>query len=163
MIFLSYFVFSLILATYGIDSYRFKGPKFQAPATSEAVTLFRKKCAEFKIEQICAEGFKNLVRIDTVNEIYYQPDYSDRIITIGLTEYSIFSPRTKISIDSRLTYDKVLFDSTVIHELGHAVLLLDHDDSKLAVMNSQLRTTNDFYENYEDLIDEMFKDFVNKK
>lgn len=163
MIFLSYFIFSSILVSYGIDNYRFKGPKYQAPKTAEAVSLFRKKCAEFQIEKICAEGFKNLVRIDIVNEIYYQSDSSLKTTTIGLTEYSFFSPRTKISIDSRLSFDKIFFDSTVIHELGHAVLNLEHDDSKVAIMNSVLRNSDGLEQNYEALIDDMFKDYVNKK
>lgn len=163
MIFLPYLLFSSLLLTYGVDKYRFKGPKYQAPETAEAVWLFRQKCLEHKIQDICANGFNNLVRIDVVNKIWYQNSDDPNISIIGLAEFSIFSPLTKISIDSQLLFDKMLFDSTVIHELGHAVLGLDHDDSKLAIMNSQV---SNFYKNealYNALIDNMFNDFVKSK
>lgn len=163
IVMLSYLLFSSFLLAYGADRYRFKGPKYQAPETSEAIRHFRQKCLEYKIGNICAIGFQNLVRVDVVNKIWYQPNLNSDTYTIGLAEFSIFSPLTKISIDSQLLFDKMLFDSTVIHELGHAVLGLNHDDSKLAIMNSQV---SNFYKNeilYNALIDDMFKDFVKSK
>lgn len=163
IVMLSYLLFSSFLLIYGADKYRFKGPQYQAPETVEAVRLFRQKCLEYKIQDICAVGFQNLIRIDVVNKVWYQTSIDPDITTIGLAEFSIFSPLTKISIDSQLLFDKMLFNSTVIHELGHAVLGLNHDDSKLAIMNSQV---SNFYKNealYNALIDNMFNDFVKSK
>jgi predicted Zn-dependent protease len=158
MVFLTYFIPVSLLVAYGADSYRFKGPKYQAPETSRAVVLFREKCRQFKIEDICNEGFNNLVGISLTNHIYYQK-MKPGVTTIGLTEFSVFTPRTKITIDRKLLIDEILFDSTVIHELGHAIFNLDHNDDKPAIMNAEL---NDFYtlkKNYDSLVDEMFKDF----
>ena len=160
MIFLTYFIPISLMVAYGADSYRFKGPKHQAPETSRAVVLFRSKCKEYKIEDICNEGFQNLVSIELTNHIYYQTPKKG-ITTIGLTEFSAFTPRTKITIDSRLMMDDVLFDSTVIHELGHAILKLNHCDDKSAIMNSELLDFITMKKNYNKLIDEMFQDFVN--
>ena len=160
MIFLTYFIPISLMFAYGADSYRFRGPKYQAPETSRAVTLFRSKCQEYKIEDICNEGFQNLVSIELANHIYYQTP-KNGITTIGLAEFSFFTPRTKITIDSRLMIDDILFDSTIIHELGHAILKLDHHDDKLAIMNAELLNIFTLKENYDKLIDEMFQDFVN--
>lgn len=160
MIFLTYLIPISLMAAYGTDAYRFKGPKYQAPETSRAIVLFRSKCIEYKIEDICNEGFQNLVSIELINHIYYQTP-KNGVTTIGLTEFSFFTPRTKITIDSRLMIDDILFDSTIIHELGHAVLKINHYDNKLAIMNSELLNIFTLRENYNKLIDDMFQDFVN--
>jgi hypothetical protein len=158
MVFVAYLLMGTLLTAYGVDRYRFKGPKYQAPETIEAVDYFKAKCIEYKVQDYCAYGFRNLVRIDVVNEIWFQSHNKD-IVHIGLAEYSVFSPLTKISIDKRLLADKVIFDTTVIHELGHAVLNLDHNDEKPAIMNSSVGDSYFLQANYEILINEMFKDF----
>jgi len=165
IILISYLLLIGFLVFYGVDVYRFKGPKYQAPETYYPVLYFKQKCLEFKIEEICATGFKNLVRIDVVGHVWYQPHKNSSINTIGLIEYSFFTPKMKISVDRRLLSDTVVFDSTLIHELGHGILNLDHDDSKTAIMNSEL-TQNGILilqQNYEQLVNEMFKDFINKE
>lgn len=160
MVFMSYFLFGTLVSWWSIDRVYYKGPKFQAPETSEAVLLFRKKCQKFKLDNICAQRFQNLVRIDVTNGIWYQTSLNPDITAIGLTEFSVFSPLTKISIDRRLLVDKVLFDTTVIHELGHAIFYLDHNDEKLAIMNSFISDEQLVGSRYETLVDEMFKDFA---
>lgn len=159
MVFMVYFLIGGLFTAYGADRYRFKGPKYQAPEATEAIRHFREKCIEFKIESICAYGFQNLVRVDLVDDIWYQPHFSNDIVSIGLAEYSFFSPLTKISIDKKLLVDKVFFNTTVIHELGHAVLDLDHNDDKPAIMNSSISDVHLMESQYEVLIDDMFKDF----
>lgn len=163
MIFMSYFLFGALASLWAFDRHYYKGPKYQAPETTEAVNLFRQKCTKFQIAEVCNYGFQNLVRIDLVNGIWYQTDLSLDTTAIGLTEFSTFSPLTKISIDRRLLVDKVLFDSTVIHELGHAVLNLDHNDEKLAIMNSSVSVNMMIENQYEFLVNEMFSDFVKKQ
>jgi len=160
MVFVAYLLMGGLLTAYGVDRYRFKGPKYQAPETVKTVNYFKEKCVEYKVQDYCAYGFRNLVRIDVVNEIWYQ-SYDKDTVNIGLAEYSFFSPLTKISIDKRLMVDKVIFDTTVIHELGHAVLGLDHNDEKPAIMNSSVGDSYFLQVNYETLINEMFKDFSN--
>jgi len=162
MVFVFYFFMGGLLATYGVDRYRFKGPKYQASEATEAVSYFKEKCVEYKVQDYCAYGFRNLVRIDVVNEIWYH-SYDKDTVNIGLAEYSFFSPLTKISIDKRLLVDKVFFDTTVIHELGHAVLGLDHNDDKLAIMNSTIGDPYILDSKYDFLVNEMFKDFSDSK
>lgn len=159
MIFMSYFLFGAIASLWAFDRHYYKGPKYQAPETTEAVNLFRQKCAEFQILEVCNYGFQNLVRIDLVNDIWYPTNLNPNVSAIGLAEFSFFSPLTKISIDRRLLVDKVLFDSTVIHELGHAILNLDHNDEKLAIMNSSVSANEMIEDKYEVLVNEMFDDF----
>lgn len=160
VIFLFYFIPISLMAAYGADSYRFKGPKYQAPEASRAVILFQEKCRQFKIENICNKGFKNLVGIKLTNYIYYQ-SITKEITTIGLTEFSFFTSKTKITIDRQILIDEILFDSTVIHELGHAILNIDHYDNKPAIMNTNLLDLDFFKKHYDSLIDEMFIDFIN--
>lgn len=159
MIFMTYFIFGSFAALWTADRLYYKGPKFQAPETQEAVFLFREKCREFKLEDLCAQRFNNLVRIDVTNGIWYQTSFDPNIKSIGLTEFSTFSPLTKISIDRRLLVDKVLFDTTVIHELGHAIFYLDHNDEKPAIMNSSISDEQLVDYKYHDLVNEMFKDY----
>lgn len=48
----------------------------------------------------------------------------------------------------------------VYHELGHCVLLLDHDDmNRLSIMNSRLRIndTHFYFDSWETLVENMFK------
>ena len=163
MVFMVYFLIGGLFTAYGADRYRFKGPKYQAPEATEAIRHFREKCIEFKIESICAYGFQNLVRVDLVDDIWYQPHFSNDIVSIGLAEYSFFSPLTKISIDKKLIIDKVFFNTTVIHELGHAILNLDHNDEKLAIMNSSVSVNMMIENQYEFLVNEMFSDFIKKQ
>lgn len=163
MIFMSYFLFGSLFSLWAFDRHYYKGPKYQAPETTEAVSLFRKKCTEFQILEVCNYGFQNLVRIDLVNNIWHPIDLSLDTSAIGLAEFSAFSPLTKISIDRRILVDKVLFDSTVIHELGHAILYLDHNDEKLAIMNSSVGVNTIIESKYEILVDEMFNDFIKKQ
>jgi len=160
MIFLSYFIPFVILTTYGIDVYSFQGPKFYDPRAKDAVELFQLKCSEYKIEAICKKGFDNLIKLNIVDKVWFQTSLDPNITTIGLAEFSIFTSFTKISIDKRLMVDRMLLDSTIIHELGHAVLNLGHDDSKPAIMNSQVPDIDGTDTSYNFLIDEMFKDFV---
>ena len=151
--------FVLFSAFVVADRERFSGPRYWAPETDRAVSIFKNKCHEYNISDICDQGFENLVRIKIVNQIKHIKTIKDDTVPIGLAEFSLFSAKTKISIDSRIMTDRVLFDSTVIHELGHAILDLDHYDDKLAIMNS---TVNDIYEireKYDFLVDDMFKDF----
>lgn len=159
MILLPYLLFSSLMLVYGVDRYRFKGPKYQAPETTEAIKLFRQKCIEFKVDAICAYGFQNLVRVD-ITDYIIQVGLDPNIRAIGVAEFSIFSPLTKISIDRKITVDRMLLHSTVIHELGHAVLGLNHDDSKLAIMNSEISSYYEDEQTYEFLINDMFKDFA---
>lgn len=159
MIFMGYFLFGSIVSWWTADRLYYKGPKFQDPLTSEAVLLFREKCREFKLDELCGERFNNLVRIDVTDGIWYQTSLNPDVRAIGLTEFSTFSPLTKISIDRRLLIDKVLFDTTVIHELGHAILYLDHNDEKLAIMNSSVSVSQLTNYAYYNLVTEMFKDY----
>lgn len=161
MILMTYLLIAGLFTSYGVDRYRFKGPKYQAPETIQSVNFFKKKCLEYKIEDICAIGFQNLVRIDVVDSIWYQTNLNQKITAIGLTEYSLYSPLTKISVDKKYMIDKVIFDSTIIHELGHAVLYLDHTDDKPAIMNTTLNSPWFLEQNYEILVNEMFQDFAN--
>lgn len=155
-------VFVLLAAFYSADRDRFSGAQYYAPETLRAVFYFKKKCNEYKVVDICDYGFKNLIRIDIVNKINHISSIAnDDTMAIGIAEFSLFSDKTKISIDSKIMPDRVLFDTTIIHELGHAVLNLEHREDKLAIMNA---TTSDIYElkqNYKVLIDEMFNDFKN--
>ena len=153
-------VFVLFSAFYAADRDRFSGTQYYAPEALRAASLFKQKCNEYKIVDICDYGFKNLIRISVVGKINYF-NINDDIRAIGLAEFSLFSNRTKISIDSSIMADKVLFESTVIHELGHAVLRLDHYDDKLAIMNSTVSDPYTLREKHTELIDEMFKDFKN--
>lgn len=159
MIFMTYFLLGGFAALWAADRVYYKGPKFQAPETHEAVFLFREKCREFKLEDLCGQRFNNLVRIDVTDGIWYQTSFSPDIHTIGLTEFSTFSPLVKISVDRKLLVDKVLFDTTVIHELGHAIFYLDHNDEKLAIMNSSINSSQLVDYKYHQLVNEMFKDF----
>jgi predicted Zn-dependent protease len=160
MILMTYFLIGGISSWWAFDRLYYKGPKFQAPETAEAILLFKEKCKEFNIEQVCSKGFSNIVRIDVTDGIWYQANFDPDTKAIGLTEFSVFSPLTKISIDRKLLTDKVLFDTTVIHELGHAVLFLDHNDNKLAIMNSYVDSSRLKEYNYKELVNEMFSDFV---
>ena len=160
MIFIGYLFMGGLFAAYGFDAYKYKGPKYQAPESTRAVRFFREKCLQFKIEDVCATGFNHLVRIDMVDKVWFQPNFNKSITTIGLTEFSVFTPLMKISIDRRLTVDNVLLDTTIIHELGHAILDLDHDDSKIAIMNAQMNDLNTIESNYDRLVNEMFEDFI---
>lgn len=159
MIFMSYLLFGTLASWWAFDRHYYKGPQYQAPETTEAVVFFRQKCAEFKIVEVCNYGFQNLVRVDLVNHVWYQFNINSDVTTIGLTEFSVFSPLTKISIDRQLLIDKVLFDSTVVHELGHAILNLTHNDEKPAIMNSAIGANEMTEDKYKVLVDEMFKDF----
>ena len=161
MVFMAYVLFGGLVSAWSFDRYYYRGPKYIAPETTEIVKLFANKCVEYKIKDICSYGFNNLVRVDVTDGIWYQVNQDPDTRAIGLTEYSTFSPLTKISIDRKLLADKVLFDSTVIHELGHAVLNLDHNDEKLAIMNSVITSEHLIDYKYQILVDEMFKDFSN--
>lgn len=163
MIFVGYFLVGGLFALYEIEAYRFQGPQYQAPEATRAVNFFKEKCIKFNIENVCAQGFKNLVKIEIVDKVWYQLNFYSDIKTIGLTEFSIFTPLTKISIDRRLTVDNVLLDTTIIHELGHAIFNLEHDDSKVGIMNEHMNNKNTLEENYDTLVNEMFKDFVDSK
>lgn len=160
MIFMGYFLLGTMASWWTFDRTYYKGPKYQAPETARAVRLFRQKCVEFKVDDICGQGFQNLVRIDLVDRVWYQVNFNRNITTIGLTEYSAFSPLTKISIDRRLTVDNVILDSTIVHELGHAIFYLEHDDSKVSIMNTEMNSANTLEANYESLVNEMFKDYA---
>lgn len=160
MIFMSYFLLGSLTAWWTADRLYYKGPKYQAPETLDATLLFREKCREFNLEDICSQRFNNLVRIDVTDGIWYQPNFDSESRTIGLTEYSTFSPLTKISIDKRLLIDRVLFDTTVIHELGHAIFYLEHNDEKLAIMNTSVSNEQLFNYKYYELVTEMFKDYA---
>lgn len=160
MIFMGYFLFGGLLSFWSFDRYYYSGPKHYTPEAKQAIELFIKKCNEYKIKDICDYGFKNLLKINITDGIWYQINRNPNIRAIGLTEYSTFSSLTKISIDRRLLVDKVLFESTVIHELGHAVLYLDHNDEKLAIMNSTISDSYILDYAYDTLVDEMFKDFT---
>jgi hypothetical protein len=159
MIFIGYVLLGGLVSAWSFDRHYYKGPKYQAPETTNAVNLFVEKCSEYKLKDICGYGLNNLVRIDVVDKIWWKTSLDPDTRTIGLTEYSTFSPLTKISIDKRLLVDKVLFDSTVIHELGHAVLNLNHNDEKLAIMNTMITNDHLLDYKYELLVNEMFKDF----
>jgi hypothetical protein len=159
MIFMGYVLLGGLVSAWSFDRYYYKGPKYIAPEVTEVVNLFANKCIEYKIKDICSYGFNNLVRIDVTDGIWYQIGQKPDTRAIGLTEYSTFSPLTKISIDRKLLTDKVLFDSTVIHELGHAVLNLDHNDEKLAIMNSVITSDHLLDYKYYELVNDMFKDF----
>lgn len=161
MILLAYLLPMVFLGAYGIDSYRFQGPKFYDPRAKRAIILFQEKCIEYKIESACKEGFDNLIKLEIVDRVWFQSSLNPDITTIGLAEFSTFTPLTKISIDKRLMADRIFLDSTIIHELGHAILHLDHDDSKPAIMNSQVPDFDGKNISYDLLLDEMFKDFVN--
>lgn len=160
MIFMSYFLLGSLAAWWTADRLYYKGPKYQAPETYEATLLFREKCREFKLEDICGQRFSNLVRIDVTDGIWYQTGFNSDNVTIGLAEFSSFSPLTKISIDRQLLVDKVLFDTTVIHELGHVIFYLDHNDEKPAIMNSSISSEQLFDYKYHQLVNEMFKDYA---
>lgn len=161
MILLAYLIPMIFLSAYGIDAYRFQGPKFYDPRAKRAIILFQEKCIEYKIEFVCKKGFNNLIKLEIVDKIWFQSSLSRDITTIGLAEFSTFTPFTKISIDKRLMVDRIFLDSTIIHELGHAILNLNHDDSKPAIMNSQAPDFDGKNISYDLLLDEMFKDFVN--
>jgi len=160
MIFMTYVLLGSLTAWWTFDRVYYKGPKYQAPETYEATLLFREKCREFKLDDLCAQRFNNLVKIDVTDGIWYQAGFNSDNVTIGLAEFSSFSPLTKISIDRQLLVDKVLFNTTVIHELGHAIFYLDHNDEKLAIMNSSVSVNQLIEYKYNDLVTEMFKDYV---
>lgn len=142
---------------YLADQYRFSGPQHYDAEVVPTINFFKEKCSEHNIKNICDYGFKHLVRADIVNGFLHKK--SSSFATIGLAEFSVFSKLTKISIDSSTMSDSVLFESTIIHELGHAILYLEHDDSKLAIMNTAAYGASISKYTYKQLVDEMFVDF----
>lgn len=151
------------ISALAIDYYRFKGPKYIDPQTERAIEKFNEKCVKYSIENVCKKGFENLVSISIVDKIYYRNTLNFDIRTIGLAEFSFFTNRTKISIDRSIDFNDKFLDSTIIHELGHAILDLDHDNSKVKIMNSSMPDLLYLEMFYDEMINEMFEDFIKMK